>query len=430
MSSSVKVTWEDVLVKVSNLKDEVIKESKRVLKSQVPKTEGVRNQVRDNLLTLYNDFVLTVSSCYKDIDDIKYNNHIKPIFNIIRDRVVRSYQVLEVDYKIPNHILKKIDPQVKDELSLTDILEDTSAQDDDSDSTSDSQSKIKQNILTKFNMPLSAPEFFNLASKIVPAEFDGSEDKLTSFLDALTLLKANVETHEGNAVAYVKTRLTGKARNIVGESATLEEISLKLKNGIKSESSQSVTSKLLNLKQRYNDAKYITEIEGLTHKLKQAYIGEGVPENVAESYTTNTTIKALSANATSEKVKIIMEAGNFHTVQEAVQKFVNVTAENSSSTTVLYTKRQDRGRQRSNYRGRRNFETRGRNPAYSYRNNDAQYIGNTNNYYSSTNQQNRGFSHRGRPFRPYKPYRHVRAYETESNQENQQEPQQGPLGYS
>lgn len=430
MSSSVKVTWEDVLVKVSNLKDEVIKESKRVLKSQVPKTEGVRNQVRDNLLTLYNDFVLTVSSCYKDIDDIKYNNHIKPIFNIIRDRVVRSYQVLEVDYKIPNHILKKIDPQVKDELSLTDILEDTSAQDDDSDSTSDSQSKIKQNILTKFNMPLSAPEFFNLASKIVPAEFDGSEDKLTSFLDALTLLKANVETHEGNAVAYVKTRLTGKARNIVGESATLEEISLKLKNGIKSESSQSVTSKLLNLKQRYNDPKYITEIEGLTHKLKQAYIGEGVPENVAESYTTNTTIKALSANATSEKVKIIMEAGNFHTVQEAVQKFVNVTAENSSSTTVLYTKRQDRGRQRSNYRGRRNFETRGRNPAYSYRNNDAQYIGNTNNYYSRTNQQNRGFSHRGRPFRPYKPYRHVRAYETESNQENQQEPQQGPLGYS
>lgn len=428
--STVKVTWEDVLIKVSNLKEEVIKESKRVLKSQVPKTEGVRNQVRDNLLTLYNDFVLTVSSFYKDIDDIKYNNHIKPIFTTIRDRVVRSYQVLEVDYKIPIHILKKIDPQVKDELSLTDILEDTSAQDDDSDSTSDSRSKIKQDILTKFNMPLSAPEFFNLASKIVPAEFDGSEDKLTSFLDALTLLKANVETHEGNAVAYVKTRLTGKARNIVGESATLEEISLKLKNGIKSESSQSVTSKLLNLKQRYNDAKYITEIEGLTHKLKQAYIGEGVPENVAESYTTNTTIKALSANATSEKVKIIMEAGNFHTVQEAMQKFVNVTAENSSSTTVLYTKRQDRGGQRSNYRGRRNFETRGRNPSNSYRNNDARYIGNTDNYYGRGNQQNRGFSHRGRPFRPYKPFRHVRAYETESNQENQQEPQQGPLGYS
>nr|CAH7726153.1 unnamed protein product [Callosobruchus chinensis] len=77
-------------------------------------------------------------------------------------------------------------------------------------------------------MPLSAPEFFNLASKIVPAEFDGSEDKLTPFLDALALLKANVEIHESIAVAYVKTRLTGKARSIVGESGTLDDIILKL----------------------------------------------------------------------------------------------------------------------------------------------------------------------------------------------------------
>lgn len=431
--SVVKVTWEDILIKVSNLREEVIKESKRVLKRQVPKSESVRNQVRDNLLRLYNDFVFTVNSCYKDIDDNKYNNQIKPIFNVIRDRVIRSYQVLQVDYKIPTNILKKIDPQVKDELILIDITEDITGQNDDSDSDSNNefQVKIEQENLTNFNMPLSAPEFFNLASKIVPAEFDGSEDKLTSFLDALTLLKANVETHEGNAVAYVKTRLTGKARSIVGESTTLEEINLKLKNGIKSESSQSVTSKLLNLKQRYNDTKYVTEIESLTHKLKQAYISEGVPENVAENYTTNTTVKALSANATSEKVKIIMEAGNFHNVQEAVQKFVNVSAENAPSATVLYTKRgQNRGRPRSNYRGRRTFEYRGGNPSYSDRNSNAQYTGNGSNFYFRSNQQNRGFQHRGRPFRPYRPYRHVRAYDAEQNQGNQEEPQQGPLGHS
>jgi len=435
MSVIVKVTWEDILIKVSNLREEVIKESKRVLKRQVPKSESVRNQVRDNLLTLYNNFVSTVNSCYTDIDDSKYNNQIKPIFNIIRDRVIRSYQVLQVDYKIPTNILKKIDPRVKDELILIDITEDITRQNDDSDSDSDSNNELQvkkdQENLTNFNMPLSAPEFFNLASKIVPAEFDGSEDKLTSFLDALTLLKANVETHEGNAVAYVKTRLTGKARSIVGESTTLEEINLKLKNGIKSESSQSVTSKLLNLKQRYNDTKYVTEIESLTHKLKQAYISEGVPENVAENYTTNTTVKALSANATSEKVKIIMEAGNFHTVQEAVQKFVNVSAENAASATVLYTNRgQNRGRPRNNYRGRRTFEYRGRNSSYSDRNNNAQYTGNASNFYWRPNQQNRGFPHRGRPFRPYRPYRHVRAYDAEQNQENQEEPQQGPLGHS
>nr|CAH7734087.1 unnamed protein product [Callosobruchus chinensis] len=280
---AVKITWEDLHTKVSSLKVEVIKESTRVLKSQVPKSEGVRNQVRDNLLTPYNDFVSTVNSCYDNIDDIKYNNYIKPIFSIIRDRVVRSYQVLQVGYKIPNHILKTIESQVKDEL--------VSIDDSGSD---DFQINIEQGNSASVNMPLSAPKFFNLASKIVPAEFDGSEDKLNSFLDALTLLKANMETHEANAVAYVKTRLTGKARSIVGESGTLDEKKLKLKNGIKLESSQL--------------------LECLTQKLKQAYLSEGVPENVAEKYTTNTTVNALSANATSERVKIIMEAGNFNSV--------------------------------------------------------------------------------------------------------------------
>lgn len=65
-----------------------------------------------------------------------------------------------------------------------------------------------------------------------------------------------MEAHEENAVAYVKTRLTGKARYLVGENATLDEIKTKLKNGIKFESSQSVTSKMLNLK-HHNGTKYM-----------------------------------------------------------------------------------------------------------------------------------------------------------------------------
>nr|CAH7729118.1 unnamed protein product [Callosobruchus chinensis] len=60
--------------------------------------------------------------------------------------------------------------EVKDELVLID--------DCDSD---DFQINIEQGNSASVNMPLSAPEFFNLASKIVPAEFDGSEDKLTHF---------------------------------------------------------------------------------------------------------------------------------------------------------------------------------------------------------------------------------------------------------
>lgn len=288
-------------------------------------------------------------------------------------------------------------------------------------------------------MPLTGPEFFNLASKIVPNEFDGSEDKLTSFLDALTLLKANVEAHEENAVAYVKTRLTGKARYLVGESATLDEIKTKLKNGIKFESSQSVTSKMLNLK-HHNDTKYMADIENLTQKLKQAYISEGVPESVAENYTKNTTVKALSTNTNIEKVKIIMEAGSFQTVEEAIQKFANVTAENSSSASVFYAnRRQSRGKSRNYFRGRGNFNQRGGNSS-QYRNNGqsnynnysaGRYQRNNQNMYEMSTNPNRGFSYRSRP------NRYVRTYDADqnpssqdANQENGREPEQGPLGHS
>nr|CAH7734576.1 unnamed protein product [Callosobruchus chinensis] len=284
--SAVKIPWEDLYIK-----KEVIKELKRVLKSQVPKSEGVRNQVRDNLLTLYNDFDSTVNSCYDNIDDIKYNNYIKPIFNFIRDRVVRSYQVLQVDYKIPTHILKTIDPQVKDEL--------VSIDDSDSD---DFQINIEQENSASVNMTLSAPEFFNLASKIVPAD----------------AIEGNVEIHEVNAVAYVKTRLTGKARSIVGESGTLDDIILKLSTVLTVTPNSVYKSVLQNCNFTKVTSTFKSPKVCLTQKLKQAYLSEGVPENVAEKYTTDTTVNALSANATSERVKIIMEAGNFNSVQEAV----------------------------------------------------------------------------------------------------------------
>nr|CAH7763791.1 unnamed protein product [Callosobruchus chinensis] len=237
-------------------------------------------------------------------------------------------------------------------------------------------------------MPLSAPEFFNLASKIVPAEFD----------DALALLKANVEIHESIAVAYVKTRLTGKARSIVGESGTLDDIILKLSTFLtvtlnsmqEAEYSHVLSFRLvvyiapseviiphtttlsfegttyriflstdsincsccqqpghtqMQCPNKALPSEENTKLECLTQKLKQAYLSEGVPENVAEKYTTDTTVNALSANATSERVEIIMEAGNFNSVQGAVQKIVNLNTDNSSSATVLYIKRgQDRAR--------------------------------------------------------------------------------------
>lgn len=429
MVPPVKVTREELYTKLSGLKDEVIRESKRVLKTKQPKSEVVRNQVRDNLLTLYNNFIFTATACYKDLDDKTYNEILKPFFNIIRDRVVRSYQVLQVDYKIPDSFLCPIDRKIKDELiDLT----------DDGDEEEGEGTETKRYKKEDLTMPMTNVEFFNLASRIIPNEFDGSVDKLTSFLDALNLLRANVDTHEDNAVAYVKTRLTGRARDYVGNAATLEEIRNRLQSTIRTDSSECISAKLLKHKQKHKDEKYIAEIEELCQKLKQAYIKEGVPEGVAETYTKNTAVKALISNAQSEKARIIMEAGSFTTIQSALSKFSTITEESPDHNTVLYASRRPyRGRTRSNFRGRWNYNTSDRNFAA-----DARPTNGPN--YRSNTYNNRGNVHRGSYNRNqnqqnqyYRPNQFIRACEGTNSihdeyteQENQQEPQSGPLGNS
>ncbi|KAK9722048.1 hypothetical protein QE152_g19872 [Popillia japonica] len=141
-------------------------------------------------------------------------------------------------------------------------------------------------------MALSTIEFFNLASKLVPLEFDGSFDKLQSFLDSLALLQANSEGHADRALAFVKTRLTGKARDLINDDITIDDILKALKSNIKGESSKVISAKLLNLKQNFKDtSKFATEIESLATSLKRAYITEGVPNAVAQTYATDIAVQ-------------------------------------------------------------------------------------------------------------------------------------------
>ncbi|VEN45924.1 unnamed protein product [Callosobruchus maculatus] len=307
--------WELVFGQLSNLKNYSINESKRVLKTKVPKNRAVREEVVGNLIRCFNDFIRIVNKIYTTLNDNEQKLILK-LFTTLRDRVVRSFQVLQLNYRIPSTFCEYIDPQIKDELIEIDST--------DSGTDLDTTNTIMATAVT-------AIEFFNLASKILPHEYDGSPDKLQSFLDGLSLLRANATGHEENAVAYIKTRLCGKARDLISDNDTLQDIGHKLKQGIKTESSQAVTSKILGHKQFQKDkAKYAEYIETLSVKLKRAYISEGVPEAVAETYCANTVVKALSTNSSSDKAKLIMEAGTFNSTQEAITKFVGITSDNNA----------------------------------------------------------------------------------------------------
>lgn len=171
-------------------------------------------------------------------------------------------------------------------------------------------------------MPQSLTEFLSLASKLLP-EFDGKLENLNSFLDALSLVDSIKEGHETVAINLEKTKLKGKARNLVTNESTLSSIIEKLKSTVKGESTELIAAKIMNIKQYNKSANtYTEEIEMLTKSLENAYLSDGLPTQTASKYAIQTAVKAMTKNCSHDRVKLVMEAGNFESLNEAVSKFV------------------------------------------------------------------------------------------------------------
>lgn len=388
---------EELNLKLLKIKDEITNQSKRALKKAIPKTDSVRQDIRDQLVSLFNSFTKIIARSWDSLDTLD-KNICKQLFLKVRDKIVRSFQSLGVRYKIPYSCIEIINPLVLDE------------------ETPEDEDEIVE------NMAMSVVDFFNLAGKLVPNQFDGSPDKLLSFLDSLELLKNNSTNHADNALAFVKTRLTGKARDLITNEHTITEIINKLKSGIKGESSRLLLAKLNNTKQNNKDpASYATDVECLAEKLKRAYITEGVPCELAENYTVEATARAVSQNASSEKARLVVEAGTFSTVQELVTKFVNITPQPTSSSNIFYVNQNRQFRHSGNWRSRGQ-----QNVAYRHN-------GNNNAGYSRGrpyrgNRTYRGNNHRNNAVAGRYNNRNVRYTETETDSENQSGPQRVRLG--
>ena len=78
-------------------------------------------------------------------------------------------------------------------------------------------------------------------------------------------------------------------------------------------------AKLACLKQNNNDTGTFTkQIEEIADRLLKTYIAQGVREDTAETFVKNKVIKSLTTNARSDKARLVIEAGNFATVDDAL----------------------------------------------------------------------------------------------------------------
>jgi len=279
----------------------------------------------------------------------------------------------------------------------TDPTKETGTENTETPSSSNSLKDHLLNYTVNVKMTMTTIEFLAIAAKLLP-EFDGKSENLNKFLTALDLIDSIKETHESVAVNLIKTKLSGNASNIITTENTISQIKNFLIQKIKGDSTQVVMSKLLNIKQASKTPiDYAKDIEELAQKLKTAYISDGVPPNVAEKYSTDTAIKAITKNATSDKAKLLMQASQYNSLNEAVAKFVELSADTENTVSIRYMRNQPQSHYRQGYRGRgrrnNNYNNSNQNRYNSNRNrnrnsNSSNYNNNSRNNGNHNNQNN------------------------------------------
>lgn len=399
---------------------------KRILKSRLSKNPATLEAYKRDIIVAHNRFVDYVISKFETASDRSKEGYRKNL-KYVQEKTNDCFVKLKINYQFADNPFEFIDEtkvissgEGNPNNSNSDS-EDTDPFDNDLDNSDDNKENENNRDNDNIN-EMDVAQFLAFASRIVP-EFDGTYANLQSFIDALNLANASVGAHVVSYVAFIKSRLKINARSCVTNEATVADIILALQANIKPESASLIESKMMNIhqsKKKAND--YVKEIETLAADLKRAHMTDGIPIAAADNLATNSAVKALRQNASSEKVKMLMEAGTFRNLNEAVDKFVTLstteTPNNSNNATINYMNR----RQGSDgYRSRR-YNNRGyrknnyQSNSYNYRPNNRRGYGNRGYYRSNDNR-------RGNNRRP----NHVRYIDAEthgSNSGNQSGPQQ------
>ncbi|XP_065362017.1 probable serine/threonine-protein kinase DDB_G0293958 [Calliphora vicina] len=367
--------WQDIVNKVRLIREEFDR-SYKCLNVDRPTKEETVDKHFNILLHCLEEIRIVLNVNYERLTSA-HKIAAEAFFHDVKNRITTLAAKKKIEIELPDTIHEKI--KIETIFSNKDFKK---------------HSKMTQTVV----------EFLNTASKLIN-DFDGKSENLRSFIDSLQLVDSIKGEHEAVAVSIIKTKLKGTARNYIENENTIIAIINKLNNSIKGESVEVLTAKIMNIKQNNKTANaYCSEIENLTKSLESAYI----KTELASKYSTQVAVKALTKNCTIDKVKIIMEAGQFNTMNDAMSKFVNSCTEATGQQNAILHYRQNS----NNYRGGYNrFRGRNNYPRNNDKNSNQNNNNNNRNNYNYRNRQN--YNNNNRRNRNY-----VNAIENESDSEN------------
>lgn len=365
-------------------KDKFHNVAKRILKKDLSTNVETLATYKVDIVKAYNDFIdyatLQIIQLTKSNEDLK-ETFITATF-ATRQKFIKCLKNLNLTYQFGTKPFERVE--------ISKLIE----QLNESDISSEEEFDIPPENPPEMAAPTQI-EFISAYTKLIPP-FDGDLDKKQAFLDALELIRLNVGAHNDVAVSMIKSKLTKKARTCLQASDnTVQLIINRITTEIKGESSDSIVAKIHNIKQKDKSAnKYVKEIEDLAELLKTAFISEGVPPQLAEKYSTQQSVIAMKHNASNEKVKLVMEAGKFDNLNEAVAKFVGTNNETPSQSSVMFMSQQrsyGRFNRRNNYQNQNSYRNFNQYRGNGFRGNNNR--GNGNRY--QNNSQNYNNSYRG-----------------------------------
>lgn len=116
-------------------------------------------------------------------------------------------------------------------------------------------------------------------------------------------------------------------------------------------------SKFKSVKRNVPKQQYCQEIEELCHKLTSSYIKEEIPHVTAKRLATKAAIYTLINIVPSDNAKIVLQAGKFTSIEEAIQKLNEMPDSDGNRSTAQIlsmnrgNKRLSQGRGYNNQRG-------------------------------------------------------------------------------
>lgn len=304
--------------------------AKRILKSEISTVPATLVRYKEEIITAYAVFVTYCQDIYTALteEDVKPKEDILQSLNYVANKFEECLIKLKCQYNLSECLFEF--PEIADVKIIGIEVEEPqqiAPEEQIVPPVGQANDIALENITNNpIIMALTTPEFLKLSSSTINYKFSGDPLGLPSFIDAINLLQtlATTATLQTFLVAFIKTKLDGKAREYIDAThTTIEQIITSLRANIKPDNSKVVEGRMLALRlTNSSQDEFSKKVEELSESLRRSLIIEGMSAQKATEISIEKTIDLCRSQTKNEIVKAVLESSTFSSSKDVVAKLL------------------------------------------------------------------------------------------------------------